>query len=432
MRASEPVQPPPPPAATPPPPARLLVVDDDENNRDMISRRLARKGFAVDAAADGFKALAAVDAAGPFDLILLDIEMPGLNGFDVLKRLREQYPPERLPVIIATARHDREDIVRALTAGANDYVTKPIDFPVVLARVEAQLSYKRAVDRIVALEAELRVRHEQLERVAGRMRHGLEMAAKVQRSLLPPASPMTVGGVGMAWAFDPCDELGGDVLDAFPVAGGGVAFYVLDVSGHGVTSSLLSVTLSRLMNPVPGQASLVERTGPDGKLEPRPPLDVVGELNRRFPMNEGGGQYFTIFYALLDPERRQLRYVSAGHPAGVLVPVDGSAPRELEAAGLAVGWFDEAEYDEHTVELSPGDRLFVYSDGVTETMDGTARHFGGARLAELLGTLRCGALGDCVAGVMSAVEEYRRGTDQLDDVTVLAVEVPTGEGTLHL
>src|SRR5438105_274386 len=120
------------------PPAAILVVDDNEMNRDMLSRRLERKGFSVRAAADGAGALQAV-AQGGIDLVLLDIEMPGLSGMDVLRTLRRTYTSLDLPIVMATARTDSQDVVQALEDGANDYVTKPLDFPVVLARVEAQL-----------------------------------------------------------------------------------------------------------------------------------------------------------------------------------------------------------------------------------------------------------------------------------------------------
>ncbi len=412
-------------------PARLLVVDDDENNRDMISRRLARRGFDVVMAVDGFRALDAIDgppdappdpSRRPFDLVLLDIEMPGLSGFDVLRRLRERHPNTRLPVIIATARGDREDVVQALGLGANDYVTKPLDFAIVLARVEAQLSHKRAVDRIVALEAEVRQQNAQLQRANDRMRSSLQMAARVQRSLLPAETAFRVNGVPLAWSFQPCDELGGDVLNAFPLAGGQVGFYLLDVSGHGVPSSLLSVTLSRILAPVPGHPSLVERAGPGGQLEPTPPRDVAVELNTRFPMGEKGGQYFTLFYGVLDPASGRLRYVSAGHPPAVLVYAGDT--RALVGDGLAVGWFEDADYDELTADLRPGDRLFVYSDGVTETMDGTTRHFGGERLSALLGRLRCDTLPACLGAITAACHAFRSGTEPLDDVTVLALEMP--------
>ena len=420
---------------TPPPPtkpttARLLVVDDDENNRDMISRRLSRRGFDVDAAADGPAALAAVaaaDAGGrPFDLVLLDIEMPGMSGFDVLRRVRETHPATQLPVVIATARHDREDVVQALGLGANDYVTKPIDFAVVLARVEAQLSHKRAVDRIVALEAEVRRQNDDLRQANARMRHSLQLAAGVQRSLLPRAARQQVGAAAFAWAFRPCDELGGDILNVFPLAGGHVGLYLLDVSGHGVPAALLSVSLSRVLVPIPGQASLVERVGADEKLEPRPPAEVVAELNQRFPMGAGGGQYFTIFYAVLDPGEegrgtRRLRYVSAGHPPAVLVR-DGEV-RPLDGSGFAVGWFDDATFDEAAVDLSPGDRLFAYSDGVTETTDGGSASFGGGGLATALAGRAAASLAEAVDGVIAAVDAFRAGGPVLDDVTVLGMRV---------
>src|SRR5687768_16008918 len=143
----------------------------------MLSRRLARRGMRVEVAHDGRQALAAVEGNGgagaaaerPFDLIILDVEMPGLSGFDVLRRLRLAHPATQLPVIIATARTDREDVVEALGLGANDYVTKPLDFPVVLARVRAQLDHKRAVDRIVQLEADVRRRNAELEQANARM-----------------------------------------------------------------------------------------------------------------------------------------------------------------------------------------------------------------------------------------------------------------------
>ncbi|MDL1951896.1 response regulator, partial [Acidobacteria bacterium ACD] len=124
-------------------PARVLVVDDNESNREVLARRLSVKGYVVETAEDGERALALVEAAPP-DLILLDVMMPGLSGFDVLDRLRKSHEAGDLPVIMATARDASEDVVRALTLGANDYVTKPLDFPIVLARVRTHLELKRA------------------------------------------------------------------------------------------------------------------------------------------------------------------------------------------------------------------------------------------------------------------------------------------------
>ena len=122
--------------------ASVLVVDDNEDNRDMLSRRLKKQGYSVAVAEDGHKALEMIGGE-KFDLILLDIMMPGISGMEVLKKLRENFTVADLPVIMATAKDQSEDIVAALRLGANDYVTKPLDFPVVLARVQTQLALKR-------------------------------------------------------------------------------------------------------------------------------------------------------------------------------------------------------------------------------------------------------------------------------------------------
>jgi class 3 adenylate cyclase len=145
----------------------ILVVDDNELNRDLLTRRLAKKGFATDEAADGFKALEWL-ANHHCDLVLLDIMMPGMSGIEVLEKVRETRDGTELPIIMATAKDTREDIVGALSLGANDYVTKPLDFPVVLARVNAQLGMKRANDRVRQLVKEVERRNEFIRSVFGR------------------------------------------------------------------------------------------------------------------------------------------------------------------------------------------------------------------------------------------------------------------------
>jgi class 3 adenylate cyclase len=158
-----------PPAAASPEPGtvRLLVVDDNELNRDMLSRRLGGRGFAVEVAEDGERGLARIEGQ-TFDLVLLDVMMPGLSGIDVLRRVRERWPASDLPVIMVTARDTTEDVVEALGLGANDYVTKPLDFPVVLARVETQLALKRQKQEIRRLAEDLELRNRFIQSLFGR------------------------------------------------------------------------------------------------------------------------------------------------------------------------------------------------------------------------------------------------------------------------
>ncbi|HEY7491469.1 MAG TPA: adenylate/guanylate cyclase domain-containing protein [Candidatus Tectomicrobia bacterium] len=166
----------------------LLVVDDNEMNRDMLARRLARRGYTVAVAADGQQALALLETQ-PFDLVLLDIMMPGISGLEVLKILRQRHSVADLPVIMATAKDQSEDIVTALQLGANDYITKPLDFPVVLARTQTQLSLKRAMDEIQRLAAQLEVRNRFIREAFGRY-----LTDEVVASLLDSPEGLRLGG----------------------------------------------------------------------------------------------------------------------------------------------------------------------------------------------------------------------------------------------
>lgn len=167
---------------------KLLVVDDNEMNRDMLSRRLARKGYTVDIACDGAEALEKISAAS-YDLILLDIMMPGISGLEVLVKLREIHSLVELPIVMATAKDESEDIVEALKLGANDYVTKPLDFPVVLARVSSQLALKKATEEIRRLADEVALRNKFIRKVFGRY-----LSDDIVESLLESPEGLDLGG----------------------------------------------------------------------------------------------------------------------------------------------------------------------------------------------------------------------------------------------
>ena len=166
----------------------LLVVDDNEMNRDMLARRLARLGYTVAVAADGYQALAMIEAQ-QFDLVLLDVMMPGISGLDVLKTLRQRYAMADLPVIMATAKDQSADIVAALQLGANDYVTKPLDFPVLMARTQTQLALKRAMQEIQRLAAQLELRNRFIRETFGRY-----LTDEVVTSLLDSPAGLRLGG----------------------------------------------------------------------------------------------------------------------------------------------------------------------------------------------------------------------------------------------
>jgi sigma-B regulation protein RsbU (phosphoserine phosphatase) len=383
---------------------KLLVVDDNEMNRDMLSRRLSRRGHTVLVAENGVKALEIIGKE-PFDLILLDIMMPVMDGMEVLETLRKTRSPSDLPIIMATARSESEDVVKALKMGANDYVTKPLDFAVVLARVNTQLALKRASDALSAAHA--------------RMKRDLDAAARVQQTLLPTSLPKSEHA-NFGWAYRPCDELAGDALNIFDIDGRFVGLYVLDVSGHGVPAALVSVTATRNLMPHGGASQLKE--GLFEKPEEISPAAVVARLNRLYPMEENGGHYFTLLFGVLDTQTGRLLLTSAGQPGPILLRSDGAA-EYLDAPGFPVGMTDEADYEDTVVELKSGDRLYLYSDGVDEEANPEGEAFGRDRLITAITEGRATGLQESVDLIVRKVMDWH-GDDHLkDDVSIAAVEM---------
>lgn len=407
------------------PAASLLVVDDSEANRDMLSRRLARRGYSVAVAAGGREALELI-SSNRYDLILLDLVMPDIGGLQVLRTLRETWSTADLPVIIATAKHESDDIVDGLKAGANDYVTKPLDLPVVLARIQTQLSLKRAVDQIRQLEQRLEQRNRDLEganrdlsAANDRMQRDLRAAARIQEAMLPSSLPKSANA-SFAWLFRPCAEIAGDSLNIFQLDDEHVGMYVLDVVGHGVASALLSVAVARVLSPTPNSFLLRPREGGGYRL--LPPAEVATQLNRRFPWERTTEQFFTLIYGVLNLSTRQWRFVTAGHPAPIHQRRT-EAPRVLAGPGALPIGLTEEPYEEQALVLEPGDRLYVYSDGISEAMNEKGEPFRIERLLESLMKSRDATLTESISALWHAVEEWCGGTALHDDVSLVALEI---------
>ena len=273
---------------------------------------------------------------------------------------------------------------------------------------------------IKRVEAELRKRTEELVATNARLKRDLQAAARIQQALLPGALPDTAP-VHLAWTFRPCEELAGDLLNIFLLDERRVGLYLLDVSGHGVGASLLSVTASHFLTPH-GNASLLRqpaaRGTPAGVARPS---EVVRRLNVQF-CSERSEQFITLFYGILDLTTLGLCYANAGHP-GPVVLSEGAEPRVLQNSGLPVGVTDEAQYEDTEVLLRPGDRFWLNSDGLTEAMDPTGEQLGTERLLSELRACSSEALSDAVRRVLRAVETWAGEGGPQDDVSLVAFEI---------
>jgi sigma-B regulation protein RsbU (phosphoserine phosphatase) len=274
-------------------------------------------------------------------------------------------------------------------------------------------------------EAALRLAKEELEVANNRMKTELEMAARIQRTMLPPVH-VSLQGANISWIFHPCDELAGDTLNFIALDGERVVLYVIDVSGHGVGAALLSVTLHHLLAYLPAPfPAFSQSTQNASRFDISSPSDVARQLNRLFPMDSERLQYFSMIYGILHLRSGQFKYVSAGHPAPLVLPRDGS-PILLSNQGFPIGLFPDVEYQEESVVLNPGDRLFLYTDGFTETSDNCGQEYG---VGGLLGAIAAGrslSIQDTLNGLVDTLKCWCQNQRFSDDLSMLGVEY-TGE-----
>jgi sigma-B regulation protein RsbU (phosphoserine phosphatase) len=386
---------------------RIAIVDDNEANRDLLARRLTKKGYDTICFADGPSVLSWLEDERP-ELVILDIMMPDMDGFEVLERIREAHDSTALPVVMATALDSSEDIVRALKLGANDYVTKPFDLPVVLARVHTQVSLSQSAARLQA--------------ASERMSRDLAAAARVQQALLPDPS-VQWEGFRHAWRYLPCDELGGDALQIRELSDGTILLYLLDACGHGVPASLLAVSVSHTLMAGEGQGSIVLHAtpeSPDGIAES--PKRVISRLNTMYPMEQNQGLYFTIAYLLYDASTRLLRLATCGHPPVMLAKADGVVTGIGEPS-TPVGLIEPGIFKEVEVSLEPGDRVLVYSDGLVEAENAEGEMYGDSRLPIDWGGARPLEIGDALDTVIASAREWQGAENFEDDLSLLALEV---------
>ena len=393
--------------------ADILVVDDVSANLQVLTGMLKDRGYKVRPVPNGKLALVAARKALP-DLILLDINMPEMNGYEVCEHLKADESLKGIPIIFISALNENIDKVKAFAIGGVDYITKPFQMEELHARVETHLKLSR-------LQIELEQTNERLAKANSRMSRDLKAAARIQQTFLPREVPR-FPGINFAWVYQPCDELAGDGLNVIPLGDGNFGLYILDVSGHGVAAALLSVTLSRLLSsPSEPSSILVRDAGTSERHSLTPPAEVAAHLNRLFPFDPATEQFATMIYGILNTVTGEFRYVSAGHPGPVYLPF-GDDPMILESHGYPIGLADDA-YDERSVRLGAGDRLYLYSDGVPEAMNPAGTQFGDARLLAAVGQGRPETLKDSVATLLGKVGKWHESGRFQDDISILAVEL---------
>ncbi len=378
-------------------PIRILMVDDEEDLellvRQKFRRRIRRGELEFVFARNGKDALEKLVEYPDIHLVLSDINMPVMDGLTLLSQLEDVKPDVR--AIIISAYGDMKNIRTAMNRGAFDFVTKPIDFH------DLEITVEKTLKHIQALQSALRSR----DRLVAITRE-LEVAKEVQMSVLPKSPPSLETHTIRAQMI-PAREIGGDFYDFFSLDGNLVGVVIADVSGKGVPAALFTMVTRTLLKSV-AKSSLS-------------PAECLSRVNNLLAEDNEACIFTTLFYAVLDLHSGSLQYCNGGHNPPRLVR-DGSQVEELPPTGnLVLGIAAGHDYTNAEIQLTPGDTLFLYTDGVTEAQNPSQEEFGEERLDQKLASLGKANTDEVVAEVVGAVQTFAGDAPQSDDITCVAM-----------
>jgi serine phosphatase RsbU (regulator of sigma subunit) len=395
--------------------AKILVVDDKEANVQLIEGMLRVAGYTSVASTTDPNEVCELYRQNRYSLILLDLQMPGMDGFQVMQGLKEIEGDDYLPILVITAQPDHK--LRALEAGAKDFVSKPFDLAELRARVhnilEVRLLHLRAKNHSMVLEKTVReleasrevIRLKTLEEQK-KSEQELLLAQETQESLLPRCLPQFENF--RIHAFNsPTRYVGGDFYDFLQLSSGEWMGVLADVSGKGMSAALLS-------SMVLGALSMEFHSGTE-------PQEVLNGVNRLLCEKSLPHQFVTLFLFLLNPDGCG-QFISAGHNPSYLFRSATGKIERLVSDLFVLGMFDSSSYQSCPLHLSEGDILVVYSDGLTDAENQQDEMFGEERLLQLIQQEAPSGSAALEQKLLKAIEEFTQGTPQIDDITFVVVE----------
>jgi sigma-B regulation protein RsbU (phosphoserine phosphatase) len=374
------------------PQSTILVVDDSATNLQVLVRTLDGTGHRILAAKDGETALEIARRVKP-DLMLLDVMMPGMDGFDVCRVIKGDAGTRGIAIIFLSARGEVSDKVSGLELGAADYITKPIQGEEVLARVATHLSRQH-------LERALRQSRDRLDRE-------LASAARMQRLILPAVMPQHPAASFAAY-YETSRHAGGDYYDILPLGDDRFGILVADVSGHGAPAAIVMAMIRAVVHTYPGEAA--------------DPPAVLHHINRHFRFLWETAMYATAVYGVVDVRRRTLRVSSAGHPLPLVVRNGSDVSTVALDTAMCLLWDELADVPCLEQALCAGDRLVFYTDGITERQ-GPDGMYDPERLSATLASVGRQAPAEIVAHLVAELEAFAGGHEPDDDQTLLIVGV---------
>ena len=389
--------------------AALLVVDDNEDNRYTLARRLNREGYKnLTMATNGREALDKLKAQ-PFDLVLLDIMMPDMNGYEVLEQVKATPALRDIPIIMISSLDEIESVIRCIELGAEDYLNKPFNPTLLRARVSASLEKKRLRDEV----------RRNMERLA----RELDSARALQLAMLPrqfptclPSHPIAVHAV-----MEPAREVGGDLYDCFYAGEHTFCFLVGDVCGKGASAAMFMARARSLVR-------ITVNLWREWRTDDIDPGALLEAVNRELRQNNDDCMFVTMFLGLIDTRSGLVSFVNAGHLPAHLVST-GETKQIGSKPAMPLGIRRQTRFQTRTLKILPGDALFVCSDGVFEALNDKGDLFSIERLGQLLREANSAEPREMVRVIRDAVDAFAGFASRTDDVTALALRWRPAETT---
>ncbi len=398
---------------------RVLLVDDSRVQRRILSLSLKRDGYEVIEAASGQEALD-ICKIDPPDLILSDWMMPGMSGLEFCQAFRALENEAYGYFILLTSKSEKTEVAQGFDAGADDFLTKPVNGYELRARISA-------AERILRMQRELKDKNrmisetlDELQRVYDSLDNDLLAAKKLQQSLVPERFATFARGA-VSLLLQSSGHVGGDLVGNYRISETRIGLYAIDVSGHGISSALITARLAGYLSATSPEHNVAMEVLPDGTRTHIPPSQVVAHLNEIILDEMETEHYFTMLLADVDLATGHVILAQAGHPHPLVQRADGTIEQD-GPGGLPVGLIPGAEYSQFELNLAPGDRLFLLSDGVTECPDTGTGMLGEEGLEKMIADLHGHELESTLQSMVWKLDEYSGGKGFPDDVSGILFE----------
>ncbi|NOZ23284.1 MAG: SpoIIE family protein phosphatase [Planctomycetes bacterium] len=387
----------------------VLVVDDKPENIRILTSLLKGK-YRVMAATGGQKALEIASSETVPDLILLDVMMPKMDGHEVCRRLKADEKTREIPVIFITAMSEVKDETQGFELGAVDYIAKPFNPTIVDARVRTHLDLKEKNEIIKQEREQLATAHRQLSKAMSRVQADIQLAADVQRAMLPREEERPFPqALTIVSRYSPEMDVGGDFFDFKAIDDRHAGIILADVCGHGLQAAFITGLIKTSFE-LAGETRLR-------------PVEFATNLNKTLYQLTPPNSFATVAYCVYNTEEKKLCYFNAGHaPLPILISPEGETRPISNKTNIMLGIAETESFAEEEFPISPGTKLLLATDGLVDALDSKGDSFGYERLMEIVRANAQASAGELDRAVFEELTQFTGNAEQNDDIATISIE----------